>query len=185
MTKIYTVSPGDGFEWVFLHNHEDFEALLELGVERVSESFQPLSAYRILEDEGETFRQADLPWIGSHFLVMRDHVREILEPVMADNVEFLPLQTDDGIQLWITHTLRQVPVLDLERSELKRFASSGRIMRIVRHHFLPAVVKAGSAFHLTNMKRGNLYLSEKVVDAVLQADLTGPKFTEIWDTEDS
>lgn len=182
MTKVYKAGPAGGYEWVLLHNHEDTENLLQAGQERLANGFQPLPAYRILEDEGKTFKEADMPWMGGHCLVMRDHVREELEPVMADDIEFLPLKTDDGLRLWITHALNLAPVLDLERSEIKRFSSSGRIMRIVRHHFLPQVDQAGVAFHLADMQRGNLYLTEKVVDAVQRAGFTGTKFTEIWDT---
>ena len=182
MTKFYTAGPGDGFEWVNLRDHGNWEYLLELGEERVAEGFRPLPAYRILEDEGETFDEADMPWMGGHFLVMRDHVREALLPIMADDVEFLPLATDDGLRLWITHALRLVPVLDLERAEVKRFPSSGRIMRIIRHHFLPEVDQAGTAFHLAEMRRGHLYLTEQVVDRVRRAGFTGAKFTEVWDT---
>ena len=185
MTKVYTAGPGDGFEWVHLRHHEDRENLLELGEKRVADGFQPLPAYRILEDQGETFDEADMPWMGGHFLVMRDHVREALAPIMADDVEFLPLTTDDGLRLWITHTLRLVPVLDLERSEIKRFPSSGRIMRIVRHHFLPEVKEAGTAFHLAEMKRGHLYVTEQVVDVVRRAGFKGARFAEIWDTENN
>ena len=76
MTKIYTFGPGDGFEWVLLHEHEDRQKLLELGEQRIADGFEPLRAYRILEDEGETFHEADMPWMSGHHLVMRDHVRE-------------------------------------------------------------------------------------------------------------
>lgn len=184
MTRVYIAGPGDGFEWVNLRHHDDSEYLLELGEERVANEFRPLPVDRILEDEGEIFDEADMPWMGGHFLVMRDHVREALAPIIADDVEFLPLATDDGLRLWITHTLRLVSVLDLERSEIKRFPSSGRIMRIVRHHFLPEVEEAGTAFHLAEMKRGRLYVTEQVVDAIRRAGFTGPKFTQIWDTEE-
>lgn len=183
MVKIYEAGPADGCEWVHLHKHDDREYLLTLSEEPIAEGFQPLSAYRILEDEGEIFTEADMPWMMDHWLVMRDHVRKELEPVMSGDVEFLPLITDDGLRLWITHALNNLPVLDLERSEIKRFPSSGRIMRIVRHHFLPQVEQAEVAFHLEEMKRGSLYVTGKVVDAVHRAGFTGTKFTEIWDTE--
>ena len=159
MVRIYKAGPADGYEWVHLHDHSDRENLLELDQKPVADQFQPLPAYRILEDEGEVFKEADMPWMGGHFLVLRDHVRETLEPVMSKDVEFLPLITDDDLRLWITHALQMVPGLDLQHSEVNRFPSSGRIMRIVRHHFLPTVEQAGVAFHLEEMKRGHLYVT--------------------------
>ena len=180
MIRIFKAVPEDGYEWVNLRNPDDSEYLLTLGPQRIAHDPPELPAYRILEDDGERFAAADMPWMGGHCLVLRPHVREVLEPVFGRSVEFLPLQMEDGSAMFITHALTMAAVLDCGRSELKRFRSSGRIMRIIRHEFTEEVASAGPAFHLSEMPRGSLYYSEDVVQEVLRSGFTGTRFVEVW-----
>lgn len=177
--KIYRAHSVSGMEWVRYHAFDDMERLVELGVEPVAEGWLAPSVSRLLEDEGIRFAPADLPWLGGHWLVARRPARDVLEPVLGATVEFLPLDCDDGTELWVTHALVRAPVLDVERSDLKRFRSGG-IMRIVRHEFLPVVAGVGPAFHLEAMRRGALYVTDAVVDAIETAGLTGVRFEEVW-----
>ena len=180
MTRIFKAGPQDGYEWVNLRNHDDREYLLTLGPHRIAHDPPELPAYRILEDGDERFAAADMPWMWGHGLVLRPHVREVLEPVLGPSVEFLPLQLEDGSVMWTTHALTVAAVLDCVRSELKRFPSSGRIMRIIRHEFTEDVALAGPAFHLSEMPRGSLYFTEDVVEEAIRSGFTGTRFEQVW-----
>lgn len=183
MTEIYRPRVTDGYEWVVPDHPDTTELLVGLGPEPVGSSWSAPAVRRVIEDEGQTFEPADLPWLGSHALVLRARAREVLAPVLGDDVELLPLRSTDGVELWVTHALRVEPVLDVDGSELKRFASSGRIMRIVEHRFLPSVAAAGAAFRLAEMPRGALYVTAPVVAAAAAAGLTGAHFELVWSSD--
>jgi hypothetical protein len=69
--------------------------------------------------------------------------------------------------------------LDEEQSEVKRFVSSGRIMRIVKHEFVPEKVKEQIMFKIPQ-DPGSIYVSDLFVEKYNQHELVGLKFREIW-----
>ncbi len=180
--RIYRIGPGEGVEWVQFPDLSFGDRMRALSWRRVADGWVPMPVRRITEDGGETFRDADMPWLGGRHMVLRESALAVLGPLLAQDVEFLPLAVDDGTPMWISHALRTLPVLDVERSEILYFRSGG-IMRIARHAFLPSVAEAGLAFHLSVMPRTGLFLREHVKAAVEEAGLSGWKFHEVWRPE--
>jgi Immunity protein family (Imm11) len=84
----------------------------------------------LLEDHegGSPLRKADMPLFTASELVVTRRAKEALEKTIGADAEMLPL-LNDVEDLWLVNAWRVVDALDEENSEVKRFASSGRIMR--------------------------------------------------------
>jgi hypothetical protein len=164
--EIFKPAPAEASEWVIPADGNQTEMLLSLGSKRIPDPYQPLRFHSLLEDERETFEPVDAPWSGSHALIIKPSARAVLEPLFGNSVQYAPIAGTAYDELYYIHVVKYADVLDLDKSELKRFSSSGRIMRIDRHEFLPCVVEAGPIFKLKAMPRGSLFVTGDVVDAI-------------------
>lgn len=180
MIEIFKPRPVEGEEWAISADADQSEMLLSVGPHTIAENWRPLKFRSLLGDEGKIFTPVDAPWMGSHGLVVKPAARAIIEPLFGGSVEYVPITGTAYDELYYVHVLRYADVLDLERSELKRFTTSDRIMRIVRHRFLPSVKDAGPIFKLGQMPRGSLYVPGAVVSAIAASRLTGFAFEKVW-----
>lgn len=85
------------------------------------------------EDEGSKLHRVDLPWVGSHALAFRDTARPVARELLAPAGEFLDLdQVEESEAVWLFNLCRVIDALDEDRSDLVRFASTGRVMKVNR-----------------------------------------------------
>ena len=165
--SIYRLAVPEGYEWVIPSNPANFEVLRTLAERWPSEHWQPLPMTLLKSDDhGMPHRRADLPWLGFHVLVLRDHAIEAIGAILQPHGELLPLQCDDA-RLSLFSAPLIAGALDVEHSDIKRFPSSGRIMKLTRPVFHAAAIGDTMAFKLEEMPRGSLYLTEPLVEAIL------------------
>ena len=103
-------------------------------------------------------------------MVVNEKAKEIMEPVIADSVEFLPVACPERA-LWIVNVLRIVDALDMDQSDMVRFASTGRVMTIRRHRFIDDRLDGVRIFKLPGLTRGPVYVTEDVQEVT--TDLVG------------
>jgi hypothetical protein len=180
MIEIFRPRPPEKSEWVISADRDQTEMLLSVGRRRIADQWKPLRFRSVIEDEGEILAPVDAPWMSSSALVLKPSARAFIEPLFGSSVEYVPIVGTVYDELYYVHVLQHTDVLDLDRSEIKRFPSSGRIMRIVQHQFLRGVEAAGPIFKLSQMPRESLYVSEAVVSAIAHSGLTGFAFRQVW-----
>jgi len=181
--KVFQPQGQEGFEWIVPVNENDFEFLTTLNGTRHKNRWTPLPMRLITDDEGESFKESDFPWLGYHVPVLSDRARRVVEPLVEKDAELLPVACE-GRSLWLLNVCTIVDALDLERSEIMRFESSGRIMDIKRHVFYPDRLEGIDVFKLENMRRGSTYLSARVMRAIEAAPLVGYGFRVVWTDEE-
>lgn len=162
--KIYEPDVQESFEWVVLRRDDDFELIRGLGSAAVARTWEPPPVRLLSYDDrtGQRRAYADLPWLGEHTLVLRDDTIEALRPLLRPFGEFLPLACSEA-RLALVHVTNVIDALDEERSEILRFPTSGRIMKIARHEFKHRVVVPPQAFKIPQMPRGAIFLTEDLV----------------------
>jgi hypothetical protein len=101
-----------------------------------------------------------------------DVLRHILEP----HGELLPLE---GVDFYLFNVTTAPDALDEQRSELKRFASTGRIMRIVRAELRPEALAHIPIFKLPQQPRSRAYVTDEFVARCQDEALAGFDFSEI------
>ena len=180
--RIYRPSVPENYEWALPADDVDNEAIWTLAGRRPGQAWDPIrmTLLKVDSDHGSPYRRADLPWLGSHTLVLRDQAIDRVGEILRPYGELLPLLCDDA-RLTLFSAPPVAGVLDENRSEVVRF-STGGIMSIRRHAFRLSALEETMAFKLVEMPRGNLYLTDRLVDAILATGMTaGTEFVPVYD----
>lgn len=178
---IYEFEPQDGYEWVVPIDESDFEVFRSFDATSRVTSWQPIRMKLLMEDEfGRPFLTSDVPWLGKHAPVLREKAASALRPVLAGRGEMLPLECDSA-SLVVFNATTVIDALDLDKSELVTFPSSGRIMKVKSHVFRPNSVRGVQAFKVPQLLRGSVFVSDEVVSAARGAGLQGVGFRQVWE----
>lgn len=171
----YEPSVAYGYEWINCVNDADYEVFWGLdGTPRASD-WRPVRVRRVRADHRQPFNPSDFPWLGAHALVMRRAAVDALGELLVASGEVLPLETDDGVELFVLNATRVVDALDEGRSEITRFPGSGRIMRIKSIAFKTELLRGIDIFRLPH-RASATYVSDRVVKIVAAAGLRGLEF---------
>ncbi len=174
---IYRLSVPEGYEWALPVDNDDFETFQRLPERR---AWSPVRMTLITADErGRPQRRADLPWLGSHVLVLRDDAIERVGPFLAPHGELLPLLCDDA-HLAVFSAPAVAGALDENRSDIVRFRS-GRIMAIRHPIFRRHPIGTSKAFKLAEVLRGDLYLTADIVDKIRATGMSSGTNFELVD----
>jgi hypothetical protein len=177
--RIHVPAVPEGFEWVVPAEDADAQAFLDLDGTPRAAGWVPVPVRLLTADTaGRPRRPADLPWLASHLLVLREPALAALRPVLADYGELLPLACPDA-PLWVFNALRFADALDEAGSELVRFGG-GRVMAIERHAFRSELVEGIEVFRLPQLPLGWIYFGEKFVRLVRESGLRGTEFPSVW-----
>jgi hypothetical protein len=175
---IYKPMVGEGFEWVNCVNGDDYEIFLSFDGSPRQEHWTPVKARRVRMDERSACYPSDFPWLGTDALVMRRKAVDALRDLLEANGEILPLEDEGGAELFVLNA-RVLDALDEQRSEIVRFPSSDRIMRIKSVAFQESVVRGADIFRLP-LRASSTYVSERFIEAVAKAGLVGLEFNNVW-----
>ncbi|GAA4671648.1 imm11 family protein [Phytohabitans rumicis] len=162
--QVYEPEVEEGFEWALPLDGK--HALLFGGFDGTPRAgaWSPVPMYLLRSDEGGPRRRADLPWLGSHVLILRDEAIAEVGPILADHGELLPLECADA-GLVVLNVTRVVDALDEERSDIVRF-SSGRIMDIKKATFRGELLTGPAVFKIPQMPFGPLYFTSDTVELI-------------------
>jgi hypothetical protein len=175
---IYKPMVREGFEWINCVDGDDYETFLSFDGSPRREHWTPVKVRRVRADKDSAFYSSDFPWLGADALVMRRKAVDVLRDLLEAYGEILPLEDEGGVELFVLNA-RALDALDEQRSEIQRFASSARIMRIKSLAFREPVVRGVDIFRLPH-RASAIYVSERFVEAVEKAGLVGLEFNKVW-----
>lgn len=177
--RVYEPKPADGFEWALPIDNDDHIGRFGCldGTPRAA-TWSPVPMHLLREDEDESMRRADLPWLGGNVLILRDEAIAVLGPVLADHGELLPLECADA-NLVVFNATRVIDALDEQHSDVVRF-SSGRIMDIKKAAFRGELLTGSVVFKIPQMLVGPLYFTSEMVERIRATRLhSGVTFREV------
>lgn len=177
--RIYEPAVTEGFEWALPADPADYEVFASFDGTSRSANWTPVPMTLLTEDEGRTFEESDMPWLGGHALVLRERAVEVLGPMLLGEGELLPLACDDA-ELWVLNVLQVIDALDEDRSKIVRF-STGRIMAIEEHSFRREPLENVTIFKIPQMLRGSTFVNEDFVRLVQSSELRGADFKLVWE----
>lgn len=169
----------EGFRWLTMAQEPDLGLLAVLqGLPAAAQWTTPSVATLELDLEGRTLPLPDFPVFTTSAAFSRRAV-DVLLDLLIENGEILPLECDEG-DFFVYNVTRLLDALDEGASELRRFGRDrrGRVKTIVRHAFVPELVTA-SIFRIPQ-KPLRIYVTQRFVDRVEAADLTGFSFGLVW-----
>ena len=162
--SIFKPAVPEGYEWVVPRTDADYEALRSIAEWSAVSSHVKCEMILVKSDEGQLFRRADMPWLGSSFLVLRDQAIDTVGSVLKDHGELIPLLFSDG-DLAIFNAPLLSNVLDRQNSDLEMF-DSGQVLALRKPSFNEDALGKIQAFRLEEMPRGSLFLGQELVNAV-------------------
>lgn len=178
--RVFRPDVVEGFEWVQPLDEKDFDAMYQLDGTPVSSSWKPIPVRRLEGDnKGRPWLPADVPWLGGHALVFRERAYQAVGGVLAGAGEFLELDLVDGTdRLRLFNACHVVDALDEKASDVVRFPSTGRVMKVKQHVFHPGRIAGLVAFRVPQTR--SLFLSGEAADAISAANLSGAGFELVW-----
>jgi hypothetical protein len=181
--RVYEPTVVEGYQWVLPVDDADFEVFRTFSGDRCGSRWKTVPV-RLLKsgEDGQPLRQADMPWLGSHAMVLGRRAVEVLGEVVAPDAELLPLACEDA-ELWLLNVWRVIDALDLEHSAVVRFPSTGRIMTVKRPVFRAEQLDGIRCFKIPGVLRGPTYVTEGVVAVAEAARLSGVRFRPVSDSE--
>lgn len=102
---------------------------------------------------------------------------DALADLLDDRGDLLPLKVEGAEDQYVFNCTRLSEALDEERSEFKRFTSSGRVMRIVYHEFAGNRLRGETVFRVRQNPKRSEYVTDAFRRRTEEAGLTG----FIWD----
>lgn len=178
MTRVYQLEGTADQEWALPRDEAViFQDLLERGAPA---NWDPVEMYLLHEDEeGSPLASSDIPWNSAATPVLKERAARLIEPMLGDAGVLLPLSCTE-CALWLLHVTKLADALDEAASELVRFPSSGRVMKIRRHVFKETVVRELGIFKLAQMPRGSVFFTDRVADAIGAAGLERVALRKVW-----
>jgi hypothetical protein len=175
---VYEPMVANGYEWINFVDRGYYRRIREFDGEPRAATWTPPTAVLVTDDEGRKFRASDFPWLGKHALVMRRSAVDALKDMLSVNSEILPLQTNDGVELFLLNT-RTIDALDESRSTWETVPKTDRVMRFLEVSFMPSAIQGIDLFRLPH-SASPTYVSGRFVERVQTAGLRGLVFREVW-----
>lgn len=172
---IYEPLGDDGYEICLPVKSSDFERIHdEIDGTPRSRGWKPIRMELIGENMGRRLTRSDSPWFGSDALVFRPRALQVLEPLLTDYGELLPLECDDA-ELVMYNPTCVIDALDREKCSFERF-SDGTIWSINPFIFRPEAIANVDIFKIPDLRASPTFLSQRFVDCWQISGLEGLEF---------
>ncbi len=132
-------------------------------------------------DEGKPL--GDTAHLAAGVAVFSEKAVLALGDLLRPHGQVLPLKCKEG-KFYAFNVTRVLDGLDLEKSSIERFPSSGRVMQVYRYVFKTDVIGGYPIFKIkygpnSDLLRGELFVSDEFVDRVKATGLTGFRFEKL------
>ncbi|MBJ8092150.1 imm11 family protein [Bacillus cereus] len=142
-----------------------------------------------VEGDKQSDKQSDCPmfWGELGTPMISRKAKEILEPLICNNVEFLPLIHDVTSEVYyLINVLNTVDAINYNKAVLEKL-STGLIIGFEKYAFLANRVEGQIIFKTFLNQRlhsSTVLVSDEFRNTVLENNLKGFEFVELWDSEE-
>lgn len=135
------------------------------------DSWKPI-AFKTLNDDLEL---GDTPSLISTVPVLSEYALNVLKDLIEGSVEILPIRLRVG-KFFILNVTDVLDCVDYDKSEVKPFKSSGRIMRFIKYEFFKECLYNKHIFKIPDESKRNAFVSDQFKERVKENKLKGFKF---------
>lgn len=104
---------------------------------------------------------------------------EVIKPLVLKAAQILPAKWE-AQKLFVLNVTNVIDCLDHEKSKVKRFAGSGRIMRVEEYAFYREMLKNASIFKIPEEAHTHPYVTDAFKDLIEQNGIKGFQFVPVW-----
>lgn len=178
--KIWEMSSdANNYDNFTLCNKSDWDRLLAYGFDGKSIKCT-WTVFRV--EELESIRKGDMPCLFGSIPVFSFRAVEGLREYLDNSAEILPISYDKG-EYFIINVTNVIDCVDYEKAEVKRFKSSGKIMRFIKYAFKHEAIKNEHIFKISEFSKSAVFVSDDFKNDILNHGLEGFLFSEVWDSE--
>jgi rRNA maturation endonuclease Nob1 len=132
-------------------------------------------------EEDQARLLSDCPGLTSHIPVFSARAVEALDDLLASAGERIQLRCRNCDEAYVAlNVTRVIAALDESAARVKRYSSSGRIMRILQYAFWEERLEGAGLFKIPETLLQDVYATQRVVKRVLDHGLQGFVFKLIW-----
>ncbi|PHA68694.1 imm11 family protein [Bacillus toyonensis] len=183
--------------WELKSSSDNYESFQLLNYKKDKKYFEGKfnSTTILLDSWGEIFiesleegKHSDFPhfWGETGAPMVSEPAKKLLEPLIGANVEFLPLiHNTTGEVYYVVHVLNVLDAIDSDKAIFKKLIT-GLIIGCEKFAFTPNVIQNEMIFKVYVNKRIHptaVFVSDELKNTVLESDLKGFEFVEVWDSE--
>ena len=132
------------------------------------------------EDDKE-LKNGDAP--GFNIPVLKQKAFNYLFPLINGNVEILTLQLNDET-LYGINVLNVIDAIDYDSSVYRTYRDGKRIMAFKKYGFREDMIKNKNIFKITDLPRGDIFVSEEFYKTIRDNNLEGFKLVLVYDSKD-
>jgi len=181
MLKVWSMENDvDNFDYLGLKNVDDWEIIndfYEFNGKSIARTWNPIDVVVDVEN-----KIGDSLYLFPGGPVFSERAVEVLWEFLEDKAEILPIKFTKG-NYFIINTTNVLQAVDIERSNVIRFQSSGRIMMFESIEFIKEKVVNQSIFKIIELPKSLVFVSDLFKEKVMKNNLSGFKFTEVWKFE--
>ncbi|MDC2866504.1 imm11 family protein [Bacillus sp. BP-3] len=185
--------------WELRSSFDDYESFQLLNYKEDKKYFEGKfnSTAVLLDSWGEIFiecieegNQSDCPhfWGETGSIMISEQAKNLLEPLIGANVEFLPLVHNKTNEVYyLVHVLNVLDAIDSNKAIFKKLIT-GLVIGCEKFAFIPNTVHNEMIFKVYINQRihpTSVFVSDEFRNTILKNDLKGFKFIEVWDSESS
>lgn len=112
-------------------------------------------------------------------VVVNERCFRLLKPYLQGAAQVLPARYKDQ-ELFVLNVTEIRDCLDLEKSKVKRFQTSGRIMRIEEYAFRKELLPGAFLFKIPQEAHTRPYVTDTFKDLIEQTGIRGFRFVPVW-----
>lgn len=110
--------------------------------------------------------------------ILNEKSYKILYPYIKNEVQIFKTKSEND-NLYVVNVTNIIDCLDYDKSEIKRFPSSDRVMRIIKYVFKIEKLNNTTIFKLPENPKGKSYVTEEFKKVVEENHIKGFKFKEL------
>lgn len=110
--------------------------------------------------------------------ILNEKSYKVLYPYLKNHSQIFKIKSDNKI-FYVVNVIDIIDCLNYDKSELKYFSSSGRVMNVEKYVFKTEKLKNATIFKLPEFPKSISYVTEEFKKAVEENNITGFKFKEL------
>lgn len=109
---------------------------------------------------------------------LNEKAYKVLKPYLEKHCQIFETLNQDE-KIYVVNVTDMIDCLDYDKSEIKRFSSSGRVMRIIKYVFKTEKLTNATIFKLPEFPKAISYVTEEFKNVVEENNIKGFKFKEL------
>lgn len=109
---------------------------------------------------------------------LNEKAYKVLKPYLEKHCQIFEILSQDE-KIYVVNVTDMIDCLDYDKSEIKRFSSSNRVMRVIKYVFKIEKLTNATIFKLPEFSKAISYVTEEFKNVVEENDIKGFKFKEL------